>query len=159
MSSQPLSGAPVAKKLSAELVQALKEIQSPCNFSKGELIFKQNAPARGVYVLETGEVGISLSSTHSHRQILEVVGAGTMLGIGESVCGGNHRVSAEAFSPVTALFIPQDNLSKLLKDHPAFSMEIARVLSEELHELYNKFRNISAHPGRPRRREPDLRFN
>ena len=30
-----------------------------------------------------------------------------------------------------------------------------RLLSEDLHVLYHKFRNISAHPGRPRQRPPD----
>ena len=159
MSSQPLSGAPMAKRLSVELLQALNEIQSPCSFSKGETIFKQDAPVRGVYVLEAGEVGISLSSTHSPRQLLEVVGPGTILGMGESMCGANYRVTTEALTPVRTSFISRDKLLVLLKDYPSFSMEIARLLSEELHGLYNKFRSISAHPGRPRRREPDLRSN
>ena len=32
------------------------------------------------------------------------------------------------------------------------AMEIVRLLSANLHLLYHKFRSVSAHPGRPRRR-------
>lgn len=159
MSSQPLSGIPTAKRLSAELLHAIKEIQVPCSFSKGEIIFKQEVAVMGVYVVEAGEVGISLSSSHNQNQLLEVVGPGSMLGIGETMCGANYRVTAEAFGPATASFIPREKLINLLREYPLFSMEIVRLLSEELHGLYNKFRNISAHPGRPRRREPNLHLN
>ncbi len=159
MSSQPSSGVPAASRLSAELLQAMKQIQSPCSFSKGEIIFKQAAAVRGVYALEKGEVGISIWSSHSQKQHLEILGPGTMLGLGESICGANYRVTAEAFSSATIAFIPREKLLRLLRDHPSFTMEIVRLLSEELHGLYNKFRNIRAHPGRPRRREPDLHLN
>ncbi len=159
MSSQPLSGIPTAKRLSAELLQAIKAIQLPRSFFKGEIIFEQEAAVMGVYVVEAGEVGISLSSSHNQKQLLEVAGLGCMLGIGETMCGANYRVTAKAFSPATASFIPREKLLNLLKEHPLFSMEIIRLLSEELHTLYNKFRNISAHPGRPRRREPSLHLN
>jgi hypothetical protein len=38
-------------------------------------------------------------------------------------------------------------------------MEVVRLLSGELHGLYQKFRNITAHPGRPRQRPLDEQLN
>jgi hypothetical protein len=34
-----------------------------------------------------------------------------------------------------------------------------RLLSEDLHGLYHKFRSLSAHPGRPRQRPADEQLN
>jgi len=34
-----------------------------------------------------------------------------------------------------------------------------RLLSEDLHALYDKFRSITAHPGRPRQRPLDEQLN
>jgi hypothetical protein len=38
-------------------------------------------------------------------------------------------------------------------------MQIVRLLSEDLHSLYHRFRSISARPGRPRRFRPDEQLN
>jgi hypothetical protein len=38
-------------------------------------------------------------------------------------------------------------------------MQVVRLLSEDLHALYHKFRSISAHPGRPRHRPLDEQLN
>jgi CRP-like cAMP-binding protein len=68
-------------------------------------------------------------------------------------------MTAEALVPTTVAFIPRDTLLDFLREHPDFSMEVLRFLSEELHSLYHKFRGISSHPGRPRRRDLDQQLN
>ena len=48
---------------------------------------------------------------------------------------------------------------EFLREHCDFCMQVVRLLSEDLHVLYHKFRSISAHPGRPKRRPPDEQLN
>jgi CRP-like cAMP-binding protein len=82
-----------------------------------------------------------------------------MLGLSESMSGERCRVTAEAGEQTTAAFIPREEFLGFLREHGDFCMEVVRLLSEDLHVLYHKFRNISAHPGRPRHRPLDQRLN
>jgi CRP-like cAMP-binding protein len=158
LSSQP-SLREYPAKLSSELSQALHEIKTPQALSKNSTLFQQGSPARDLYLVESGEICILFSTGQGQRQLLEVVGPGSLLGLSEIVGGTNHRASAVARSGAEASSIPREKLLSLLRGNRAFSMEILRLLSEELHGLYYKFRNISAHPGRPRRRDMNQELN
>jgi CRP-like cAMP-binding protein len=150
---------PMAGKLSPELLQALRGIQSVRAFPKGAKLFEQGSAVAGVYVVESGEVRVLLPTGHQQKQLLEVVGPGTMLGLSECMSGDSHRITAEAGDQTTAAFIPRQEFVEFLRQHGDFSMQVVRLLSENLHGLYHKFRSISAHPGRPRHRPLDEQLN
>src|ERR1700692_2535827 len=145
--------------LSLALFQALQGIKTVQTFANGSTLFKQGSPVAGVYLVESGEVRILLATGHKQKQLLETAGPGVMLGLSESMSGENYRITAEANRSTTAAFIPRGALLNFLRDDADFSMEVVRLLSEELHGLYHKLRSISAHPGRPRRRNLDLQLN
>jgi len=88
-----------------------------------------------------------------------VVGRGTMLGLSENMTGDNYRVTAEAGEETTAIFIPREEFLNFLREHCDFCMQVVRLLSDDLLGLYDKFRSISAHPGRPRHRALDEQLN
>jgi CRP-like cAMP-binding protein len=150
---------PTPGRLSPDFLEALHGIKSVRLYTKGATLFKQGAAVTGVYVIESGEVRILLSTGENQTQQLGVVGPGTMLGLGEAMNGGTHRISAEAGDQTTAAFIPREKFVEFLSRHADFCMEVARLLSEDLHALYHKFRSISAHPGRPRQRPLDEQLN
>jgi CRP-like cAMP-binding protein len=147
------------RKLSPDLLQALRGIKSVRLFPKGTTLFQQGSAVMGVYLVEKGEVRILLPTGQSQKQLLEVAGAGTMLGLSEGMGGGVYRIAAEAGDQTTAAFIPREKFLEFLRDHGDFCMEVVRLLSEDLHALYHKFRSISAHPGRPRQRPLDEQLN
>ena len=93
-----------------------------------------------------------LPTNESQCQLLEVAGPGTLLGLSESMSGDTYRVTAEADEPTTILFVTREDFVNFLDNHHELCMHVVRLLSENLHALYNKFRSVSAHPGRPRRR-------
>jgi CRP/FNR family cyclic AMP-dependent transcriptional regulator len=154
-----MSTLPTPGKLSPELLQALRGIQSVRTFPQGAKLFEQGSAVAGVYVVESGEVRILLPTGHQQKQLLEVVGPGTMLGLSECMSGDSYRITAEAGERTTAAFIPREEFVEFLRQHGDFSMQVVRLLSEDLHRLYHKFRSISAHPGRPRHRPLDEQLN
>jgi CRP-like cAMP-binding protein len=158
LSTQPASRGHIAK-LSPDLLQALQEIKTLRVLSEGTTLFQQGSSAKDVYLVESGEVCIVFSTGQCQRQLLEVVGAGSMLGLSEIMGGTNHRATAVACSAAGTSSIPREKLLSLLRGNTAFCLEIVRLLSEDLHGLYRKFRNISAHPGRPRRRDVNAELN
>jgi CRP/FNR family transcriptional regulator len=140
-------------------MQALRGIKSVRSFPKGATLFQQGSAVTGVYLVESGEVRVLLPSGQKQKQLLEVVGPGTMLGLSESMTGEKYRITAEAGEPTTAAFIPRKEFLEFLREHGDFCMQVVRLLSEDLHGLYHKFRSISAHPGRPRQRPLDEQLN
>jgi CRP/FNR family transcriptional regulator, cyclic AMP receptor protein len=154
VSSQPTPG-----KLSPDLLQALHGIKSVRLFPKGAKLFQQGVVATGVYLVESGEVRVLLPTGQSQKQLLEVVGPGTMLGLSESMSGERYRITAEAGEQTAAAFDPREQFLGFLREHGDFCMEVVRLLSADLHALYHKFRSISAHPGRPRNRPLDEQLN
>ena len=146
-------------KFSPELYQALHGIKSVRVYPKGSTLFQQGAAVSGVYVVESGRVCVLLPSSHGRPQLLEIAGPGTVLGLSESMSGEAYRVTAEAEDHATVAFVPQQGFLEFLRVHTDFCMQVVRLLSEDLHGLYHKFRSISAHPGRPRQRPPDEQLN
>jgi len=139
-------------KVSSELLQALAGIKSPRRFAQGAALFQEGAAAMGVYLVESGEVRILLPDGQNQKQVLEIVGPGTILGLSESMCGERHRITAEASCQTAAAFVPRELFVEFLREHGDFCMKVVWLLSEDLHALYYKFRSITAHPGRPRHR-------
>ena len=154
-----VSSPTVPKKLSPELLQSLHGIKRVRAFPEGTKLFQQGSAVNGIYLVETGEVRVLLPTGQCQEQLLEVVGPGAVLGLSECMTGECYRITAQASDETTAAFIPREEFTAFLKEHCDFSMEVVRLLSGELHGLYQKFRNITAHPGRPRQRPLDEQLN
>ena len=150
---------PSTGKLSPDLYQALHGIKSVKVYSKGDTLFRRGMPVNGVYVVDSGRVRILLPTLQGRPQLLEVAGLGTILGLSETMSGDDYRVTAQADDHVTASFIPRHEFLEFLRLNCEYCMQIVRLLSEDLHSLYHRFRSISAKPGRPRRFRPDEQLN
>jgi CRP-like cAMP-binding protein len=140
-------------------LQALHGINSVRLLTKGAKLFQPGVAATGVYLVESGEVRVLLPTGQSQKQLLEVVGPRTMLGLSESMSGERNRITAEAGEQTTAAFVPREQFLEFLREHGDFCVEVVRLLSADSHALYHKFRSISAHPGCPRNRPLDEQLN
>lgn len=150
---------PSPAKLSPDLWAALHGIKSVRVYAAGARLFEQGGDVDGVYVVESGVVRVLLPTAQSRLQLLEVAGPGTILGLSESMSGERFRVTAEAGEHATVAFVARDSFVAFLRGRSDLCMQVVRLLSEDLHGLYHKFRAISAHPGRPRRRPADELLN
>lgn len=150
---------PTPRKLSPVLLKTLIGRRQVQRFATGAALFQQGSPVRGVYLVESGEVRLLLAMGGCQKQLLEVAGPGTVLGLSESMGGANYRVTAEAGKVTTAVLIPRDEFLASLREHGDVCMQMVRILSEDLNGLYHRFRSISAHPGRPRQRPLDEQLN
>lgn len=142
-------------ELSPELLQALHAIKSVRQYARGATLFEQGSVAVGVHIVLSGEVRVLLPTGQREAQLLSVMGAGKMLGLSESMTAEQYRTTAQAGDQTTTAFILREEFVGFLGQHGDFCLQVVRNLSEELHGLYHKFRNITAHPGRPRQRQLD----
>jgi CRP-like cAMP-binding protein len=144
---------PTQRKLSPVLLKKLRGLRRVQQFASGETLFGQGSTVRGIYLVDSGEARLLLTTAGCERQLVEVAAPGTILGLSESMGGGeNYRVTAQAGGLTTAVFIPRSEFRAFMRQHHDFCMQIIKLLAEDLNGLYYRFRSISAHPGRPRQR-------
>jgi len=139
-------------RVSQEFEKSLRQMMASQEFARGVPIFRQETPASGLYLIEKGSARVLLTIDEGHNQLLEVAGPGTLLGLSECVAGGHYRVTAEAVEQTTAAFVEREAFVNFLGGRDEYCMQVVHLLSDNLHALYHKFRSVSAHPGRPRRR-------
>jgi CRP-like cAMP-binding protein len=150
---------PTPSMLSPDLLRALLGLKPVRLFPKGATLLQQGSVVTGVYLVESGEVRLLLPTGQRERQLLDIAGPGTLLGLSESMTGEECQITAVAGDETRAVFIPREEFLEFLRGHGAFCMQVVRLLSEDLHGLYQKFRSISAHPGRPRHRDLEEQLN
>jgi len=81
------------------------------------------------------------------------------LGLSEAVGGELHKVSVLSVGLTETSYVSRTDLLEFLVKQPILCMEIVRLLSEDLHCLYQEFRDLQATAGvRVRRRTADGRF-
>ena len=142
----------VRVRLNPEMENTLREVMTSREFFRGATLYEQGDSANGIYLIEKGSVRVSLPTVGNQSQLLGVVGAGTILGLSDSMAGDRYRVTAQAEEPTITSFVSREGFLDFLNNHQDFCMQVVRLLCDNLHGLYHKFRNVSAHPGRPRRR-------
>ncbi|HYL12060.1 MAG TPA: cyclic nucleotide-binding domain-containing protein [Terriglobales bacterium] len=141
-------------KLPPGLWSALEGIRSMRTYAKGKLLFRWGQPARGVYLIEKGEVDLLLPTSAGSERFFEKAGPGVMLGLSEAMSGDTSKLTARAADRTQVAFVGREALLDFLRRHQAFCMQIVRLLSEDLHLLYHKYRCQSGAANRPRRTKP-----
>ncbi len=150
---------PVPDNSGSDLLQAIQEMKPVQRFPKGATLIQQGYPATGVYLVESGTVRVLLPGGQRQKQLLEVASPGAILGLSESMVGEKYRITAIAGEETKAVFIGREEFLALLRDRSDLCLRVVRILSEDLHVLYHKFRSISSPPGRPRQRSLNAQLN
>jgi CRP/FNR family transcriptional regulator len=106
------------------------------------MLFGQEQPARGVFVVCRGRVKLSLCAEDGKTLILRVAKAGEMLGIGATVCKLPYELTAETLETSEISFIQQSDLLRLMRVHNDFALHIAKRLSEEYNSTCHEMRSM-----------------
>jgi CRP-like cAMP-binding protein len=125
-------------EVSAPTWQAILAKSQPLRCGAGSLIFSQNEPATGMYLVCSGDVWLSLP-THRFTLFGRHVRQGSLIGLSAAMTGTAYSLSAEAMSEVQLGFVPAEMLSELMAD-AGVAFELVRLLSIEVKTLDEKLK-------------------
>lgn len=128
--------------LSAAAVQRLANITSPATYPKGATLFVEGQSPRGVFVLCSGKVKLSTSSSDGKTLILRISEIGEVLGLPAVVSGTPYQASAEVLEPTQANFISRNDFLAFLRDHGEAALRVAQQLAENYHHALSEMRTI-----------------
>ena len=128
--------------LSPAAVQKLNDIKSTATYPKSAVLFIEGQQPRGVFVLCTGKVKLSMSSSDGKTIILKIAQPGAVLGLSATVSNRPYEVSAEIMEPTQATFIPREAFLHFLRDHGEAALRVAEQLSQNYHAAYKEIRTL-----------------
>lgn len=129
-------------ELSSATLQALETVKCTVIYPAGVMLFGQEQPARGVFVVCRGRVKLSLCAEDGKTLILRVAEAGEMLGIGATVCGRPYEATAETLETSEISFMRQSDLLRLMRVHDDFALHLAKQLSAEYNSTCHEIRSL-----------------
>lgn len=128
--------------LSQSALQKLNEIKSTAVYPKSAVLFVEGQQPRGVFVLCTGKVKLSTSSSQGKTLITKLSSAGDVLGLNAVISNHPYEVTAEMTEPGQANFIPRDALLQFLKEHGEVALRVAQQLSLNYYAAYEEIRTL-----------------
>ena len=106
--------------------------------SRGNVLFNEGEPARGVYILRTGRATVTISSSEGHFVMLRLAQAGDVLGLNSVLRGGSYDTTVKIFESCRADFIARSELIEVMQRSQAGAQAILEMLSRELAELTDR---------------------
>jgi CRP/FNR family transcriptional regulator len=101
-------------------------------FKKGEAIFREGARPAGVYCVNFGKIKLSKHGADGKEQIIRLLKAGDPIGYRALLGGENYSSSAIAIEESGVCFIPRELFIGILQKDSSLSMEMMRLLSDDL---------------------------
>lgn len=115
-----------------ELVQALHERSTSVPCDTDRLLFRQDDPAEGVYILHQGAVALTMNA-HNGRQIFSIeVAPGSLLGLPALVSDQPYSLTAIARAGAQVGFVGRADFFAIMQAEPLLSLKMLQVLAAEV---------------------------
>lgn len=128
--------------LEQKAVAALDALKFTTVHAKGALLFVEGENPRSVYILCSGRVKLTMSSSDGRTLIVRIAEAGEVLGATAAVLGKPYELSAETIEPCQVNVIKREHFLEFLKQNPEASMRLSRQLSEDCAAAHRDIRAL-----------------
>jgi CRP-like cAMP-binding protein len=115
-----------------DLIRALSERATPVVCDTDRILFHQDHPAVGLYILHEGEVTLSMDS-HQGQTILSVKAKdSSLLGLPGLISNEPYSLTAVAHAGARVSFLSRPEFTALMQSNPALAFKILQVLAAEV---------------------------
>jgi len=101
-------------------------------YRRGELIFVQGDPSRGLYIVSEGRVKLSLTSPEGREVILDLLGPGEVFGELALLDGEPRSTDAVAVEPSELLLLDRDEFLTYVRQRPELAIDLLSILARRL---------------------------
>ncbi len=133
--AQVVAGQPLFASLTADECEALVERSVCRSVRRGEVLFREGAPCRGLYLVVEGAVCTYRANREGQEQVFGVFGAGESLGGVSMFDEGPYLASARVAEDGRVLFLPMAEVQALYRTHPEVAQAVVRELATRLRSL------------------------
>jgi len=138
-----LKAIPYFTGLNPEELDSIKELIFEKEVERGEVILLEDEPADALYFVTSGAVKVFKTSSDGKEQILSFILPGESFNDVPVFDSGTNIASAQAVGPVVLYGIRKNDLEVILKNHPKVSLNVSRVLSQQIRGLVSLVEDLS----------------
>ena len=109
---------------------------------RGKVLFAEDEPAQGIFMLRTGRATVSISSSEGKVVILQIAQGGDVLGLNSVLRNACYNTTIKTIEPCRTEFIPRTALLDLMERNQQAAQAISRILSREMADLTERARSL-----------------
>ena len=127
------SGPSAFGTLSKNAQDELEQISYPVRYPGGFVLFAEGDVPRGVFIVHSGHVKVSICSGDGKTLILRMASVGDVLGLPSTLSGRTCEVTAETLGPCDFAFVRRNDFLKLTQRH----LDVCRAVADQLVSIYS----------------------
>ncbi len=131
---------PLFALLDADERQVLAQHVSARTFAEGETIFQVGQPGGTAYLVQSGQVTVSITDLAQDVIIVDVVGPGGLLGMSSLLAGAEHLTTAAAVAATCAIEIDRSDITILLQQKPLAGLDMMTMIEQQLRDTHQLMR-------------------
>ena len=137
--------------LTAETLNHVSAVEQSFTYPVGNLLFLENEANRGIYILCSGQVKLSISSNCGRTLILEICKPGDVIGLASTLAGIPYEASAEVLQSSEIKFLRREDVLQLCKAHPDFNASVIRQLGLQYKDACEQLRVVGLSASAPQK--------
>lgn len=138
-----LKSIPYFSGLSTAELDSIKEHIFEKSTEGRDLILLEGEPADAMYFVVSGAVKVFKTSSEGKEQILSFIRPGESFNDVSVFDGGPNLSSVQAVGPVVLYGIRSSDLEVILRNHPQVSLNVNRVLSQQMRHMVSLVEDLS----------------
>jgi len=129
--------------LTEKEMSALAERVIKRQFQRGEQLFGEGDPCKGLFLVASGRIRIFKLSASGREQVLAVEGPGSSFAELPVFDGGNYPAAASAIEDAQILFISRKDFQNFCREHPDVALKVIAVVGSRLRRLVGIIEDLS----------------
>lgn len=126
-----------------EELEKILPLMETKKFAKDEHVFRVKTPCKGIYMVLSGRVEISKTTTDGWRQPLVLLERDCFIGEIALLEKSNHATDARVIEPAELLFLPKKAFEDLEKKEPVLMLKMLKniviVAGQNVRRMNEKF--------------------
>ena len=131
------------KRLSLAARRDLEAMQCPQHVPANRVLFSEREAARGIVLVFSGEVKMSINSSDGRRLSLGIVRKGEILGLSSTLSGRAYDLTAETLYPASIAPIGRAEFLAFLMRHPEVYLTVIEELSLHVSMARRQLRTVA----------------
>ncbi|MFM2224410.1 MAG: hypothetical protein RJA07_612 [Bacteroidota bacterium] len=140
-------------KLEHDNLQEIEEGKEGINFKKGQIIFSEGNKPQGLYCVNSGKIKLVKIGEDGKEQILRLIKPGDMMGYRALLSGDRYNATAIALEDCAVCCIPKQKFMTILKKDTNLSLEMMKLLGNDLKKAEENITHMAQKPVRERMAE------
>lgn len=131
---------PLFQLLDAEERRVLAEQVSVLKFKKGDVVYKAGDPGGLAYLVQTGNVHVTIKDANYESIIVDIADDGGLVGMSSLLAGEAHQTTATAMEDTTAIEIDRHDITALLKAKPLAGLDMLTIVEKQMRSVHELMR-------------------